>query len=220
MFRFYWILGLFWFSCLEKLFGLEIHVQNEAVLPLSILQEADEAIERGQRWLQHQTHTIKPIQNEQPWSLLRQYVLIPSGKTFHLHPCALTPIEQIMPPILSDHILTNLVTVLSQSTTSPQTLFALQRDLPNLPTPPPNWREKLTLTLINTQHCSAFGEGHWGNEEQTIWAILALRSLLNESPPIRLKSSQNKPQSQVLRISNNRNQLTPPKANNKAKPGL
>ena len=86
-----------------------------------------------------------------------------------------------MPPPTPPNTLTNLTAALTLKP-SPEALFALQRDLPDA-NPPLDWRQRLTLSLIDSQQTTAQG-GHWGDAESTAWALLTLRALLNASPPI------------------------------------
>lgn len=158
-------------------------LQTESQLTLSISQEAEEAIDRAQRWLRA-TATPPPHHVEQ---LLHDFALAnPSDAPIVLYRCDLTPLEHAMPQS-EDEILgsiTNLTTFIETERPSMKRLFALQRDLPQTHALP-NWRETITLAIINAQKVTPQG-GHWGSPEETRWAILALRSLLNESVPIRL----------------------------------
>jgi hypothetical protein len=160
---------------------VSFQLQTEASLTLSISQEADEAIDRAQRWLSAQqapTHRID--------ALLRAYALAqPEEPAFRITRCDITPLEHAMPPPEMPESYTNLTATLEQVRREPKRLFALQRDIPQ-ENPPANWRETLALALINTQKFSPKG-GHWNNSpEDTLWAILALRALLNESIPVQL----------------------------------
>lgn len=69
-----------------------------------------------------------------------------------------------------------------------QALFRLQAQLATLQNIPPDapfvdWRTQLTQRLINTQTISG-RTGHWGSAAETLYGILALRSLLQQSTPI------------------------------------
>lgn len=161
--------------------GVTFRVQSEAQVSLSLAQEAEEAIDRGQRWLRGQT----PATNDVAHVLLRRYALAAPGKPFALARCDLTPLEQAMPPALAPEAMTNLTAAIALRRASPKALFALQRDLPTA-SPPPDWRERLVTHLVSAQRIDAHG-GHWGSPEATVWAILALRSLLNESIPVTLR---------------------------------
>lgn len=164
--------------------NLTLRVQTEAALPLSIAQEADEAIERARQWLEAQGSPT----NAFPQALLYRYALAETDRPFTLHRCDLTPLQAAMPDPTPPAALTNLTTALAQYRTDPKALFALQRDLPAAtPPPPPYWREELALALINTQQITPAG-GHWGSFPNTLWALLTLRALLNESAPIRLQT--------------------------------
>ena len=162
--------------------GVEFRVQSEAQVTLSLAQEADEAIDRAQRWLREQP----PATNDVARLLLRRYALAAPGQPLTLTRCDLTPLEQAMPPPLAPDAMTNLTAAIALRRDSPKDLFALQRDLITSPTLPPDWRQRLVTHLINTQHIDSHG-GHWGTPEATTWAILALRALLNESTPITLR---------------------------------
>ena len=173
----------FLFSVLCSLFPLQafsqggsFRIATESQIPLTIAQEAENAIDKGQRWL-----AAQPPPPEVPARILRRYALAPAGQPFTLRRCDLTPLEQAMPPPTPPNTLTNLTAALTLKP-SPEALFALQRDLPDA-NPPSDWRQRLTLTLIDSQQTSAQG-GHWGDAESTAWALLTLRALLNASPPI------------------------------------
>lgn len=155
-------------------------LQTEASLTLSISQEADEAIDRAQRWL----NTLNAPTNRVD-ALLRAYALaLPSEPAFRITRCDITPLEHAMPPPETPESYTNFTAVVEQAKRHPKRLFALQRDIP-MDAPPSNWRETLALALINTQSITPKG-GHWGDCDNTIWAILTLRALLNESIPVQL----------------------------------
>ena len=161
---------------------LSLRIQTEASLSLSIAQEADEAIERAQHWLEAQGTPT----NSLPQRLLYRYALADAKRPFTLHRCDLTPLEAAMPAPTPPAALTNLTATLAEYRQNPKALFALQRDLPLAsPPPPPDWRELLALELINSQRITPTG-GHWGSFPNTLWALLTLRALLNESAPIQL----------------------------------
>ncbi|MGN0887206.1 MAG: hypothetical protein ACI4RT_09490 [Candidatus Spyradenecus sp.] len=173
--------------CLFSLFALSLvaqdlswRIQTEATLPLSIAQEADEAIERARQWLEAQGAPTNTL----PQRLLYRYALADTSRPFTLHRCDLTPLEAAMPDPTPPAALTNLTATLTQYRQDPKALFALQRDLPAA-SPPPDWREALALALINSQQITPSG-GHWGSFPNTLWALLTLRALLNESAPIHL----------------------------------
>lgn len=159
---------------------LSLRIQTEATLPLSIAQEVDEAIERAQQWLEAQGTPT----NNVPQRLLYRYALADTSRPFTLHRCDLTPLQAAMPEPTPPAARTNLTAALTQYRQDPKALFALQRDLPAA-SPPPYWREELALALINTQQITPSG-GHWGSFPNTLWALLTLRALLNESAPIHL----------------------------------
>lgn len=156
-------------------------LQTEASLTLSISQEAEEAIDRAQRWLAVQTAASNRIDR-----LLCDYALTtPDAPPFRIARCDITPLEFAMPPPAPSACYTNLTAAVESYRTQPKQLFALQRDIPT-ENPPPNWREAIALAIINTQKITPAG-GHWNaSSEDTLWAILALRALLNESHPIQL----------------------------------
>lgn len=163
--------------------ALDLRIQGAQLLPLSIAQEAEEAIERAQTWLAAQGAPT----NAASARLLYRYALASEQRPFTLSRCDLTPLTEIMPKATEAALLTNLTAALAQSRDNPRALFALQRDLPEAQPPPPDyWREALALALINTQKIDRQG-GHWGSREASIWALLTLRALLNESAPIRIK---------------------------------
>lgn len=159
---------------------VSFQLQTEAALTLSISQEADEAIDRAQRWLKAQRSPTNRVD-----SLLQNYALANlEDAPFMLSRCDITPLEHAMPHSEDLSAITNLTTFIEAERPSMKRLFALQRDLP-LEHTLPNWRETITLAIINAQKISPQG-GHWGSQEETRWAILALRALLNESIPVQL----------------------------------
>lgn len=160
--------------------GVTVRVQSEAHLPLSIAQEADEAIERAERWLRR----FPKHAPDHARRLLVQYALKSKDEPFVISRCDLTPLGELLPAEVPYDALTNLTATLETYRTDPKQLFALQRDLETV-NPPPDWREQLALALITTQKMDALG-GHWKGLEGTAWGILTLRALLNESAPIRL----------------------------------
>ena len=155
-------------------------LQTESELTLSISQEAEEAIDRAQRWLKANSTASNRVD-----TLLQNYALAnPGGEPFVLYRCDITPLEHAMPQPEALGAITNLTTFIETERPTMKRLFALQRDLP-LENPLPNWRETITLAIINAQKVTPQG-GHWGSQDETLWAILALRALLNESVPVRL----------------------------------
>lgn len=161
--------------------GVTVRVQSEAHLPLSIAQEADEAISRAERWLRR----FPKHAPDHAKRLLVQYALKSKNEPFVISRCDLTPLGAMLPAEVPHAALTNLTATLESCRTDPKKLFALQRDLGTV-NPPPDWREQLALALITTQKMDALG-GHWsGGLEGTAWGILTLRALLNESAPIRV----------------------------------
>jgi len=159
--------------------GGAFRVQSEACVTLSLAQEAEEAIDRAQRWL-----AAHPPANDRATALLQRYAQSGADHPFRIARCDLTPLEQAMPPALPESAWADLAATLQSD--APRTLFALQRDLPLADaTPPSDWRETLVRTLVNTQKVDADG-GHWQTREDTVWAVLTLRALLNASPPIDL----------------------------------
>ena len=162
--------------------GGAFRVRTEGRLPLSVAQEADQALDRANRWLAAQPAPT----NDLARLTLRRYALAPAGRPFVLERCALTPLEHALPPP-PDGAVTNLTAALAQRRDDPKALLALATALgTQAQTPDPAWRERIALTLIETQRVTAQG-GHWGGQGQTVWAILALRQLLGESPPITLR---------------------------------
>ncbi len=155
-------------------------VQTEAQVSLSLAQEADEAIDRAQRWLHAQPAETNRLEN----LLLRRYALATPQKPFVLQRCDLSPLEQALPAPAPASALTNLTTTLTRPRITPKELFALQASL--LEAPSPSWREDLVTHLVNAQRIDASG-GTWGSVEDTIWAILTLRALLNESVPLDIR---------------------------------
>ena len=107
--------------------GGSFRAQTESQIPLTIAQEAENAIDKGQRWL-----AAQPPPPEVPAQILRRYALAPAGQPFTLQRCDLTPLEQAMPPPTPPNTLTNLTVALTLKP-SPKALSA-----PRLaPTPHP-----------------------------------------------------------------------------------
>lgn len=161
--------------------GITVRAQSEAHLTLSVSQEADEAIERAERWLRR----FPKHAPDHGKRLLVQYALKSKDETFVISRCDLTPLGAMLPDEVPYDALTNLTATLEAYRTEPKKLFALQRDLETV-NPPADWREQLALVLINTQKIDALG-GQWGGQENTAWGILTLRALLNESARIEVK---------------------------------
>ena len=161
--------------------GGAFRVRTEGRLPLSVAQEADQALDRAQRWVAAQPTPT----NDLARLTLRRYALAPAGEPFALRRCDLTPLEQAFPEPPAPAALTNLTAALAQRRDDPKALLALAAALgaPGTPAPEPGWRERLALTLIETQRVTAQG-GHWGGQDATVWAIVALRHLLGESPAL------------------------------------
>ena len=180
MFRFFALLLILLLALPASSAETSFRLQTESELTLSISQEAEEAIDRAQRWLKANANATNRIER-----LLHNYALAnPGDEPFVLYRCDITPLEYAMPQPEALSTITNLTTFIETERPSMKRLFALQRDLP-LEHPLPNWRETITLAIINAQKVTPQG-GHWGSQEETQWAILALRALLNESVPVRL----------------------------------
>ena len=143
--------------------GGSFRAASESQIPLSIAQEAEGAIDKGQRWLAAQP----PPAGDLPRLLLRRYALAPADAPFTLSRCDLTPLQQAMPGPTPPTLLTNLTAALDLRP-DPKALFA-----------------RLALALIGSQRIDPHG-GHWGDADATAWALLTLRALLNASPPLRL----------------------------------
>ncbi len=180
-------LRLVWGGCLALglLGALPMHAQGgafrvatEAEVPLSLAQEAEEAIDRAHRWLLAQPAETNSLAHVS----LRRYALATKGEPFALAPEAYAALETLLPPPMDPSIATNLTAALETFVHRPRELFALQRDLPAV-APTPDWRERLVLHFVNHQQVEIHG-GTWGTATDTAWAILALRALLNESIPI------------------------------------
>lgn len=157
--------------------GGAFRVQTEATLPLSLAQEAEGAADKAKRWLEAQP----PQTNDLARATLRRYALAPAGTPFPLDRCALTPLEQTLPPPPADP-----KAALAAPPADPKALAALAAALsaPGADAPP-GWRQTLALALVGAQRIDPRG-GHWGGPEETAWALLALRILLNDLPPLAL----------------------------------
>lgn len=159
--------------------GGAFRVQTEATLPLSIAQEAESAVDKARQWLAAQP----PETNDLARAVIRRYALAPAGKPFTLAPCELTPLEQALPPPPAH---TNLAAALSAPVGDPKALAALAAALSSPGAEAPaGWRRALALALVDAQRIAPPG-GHWGGPEDTAWALLALRILLNDLPPLAL----------------------------------
>lgn len=171
------------------LFGeLSVAVENDAELSLSLAQESEEALDRAERWLaQH------PPKEDLALTTLYAYLQTPASETFVLQQCFVTPIEEAMPPAISQEALSDLPAYLQRHRADPKVLFAVQRDLSALPNAPIGWRDAVAKTLVNTQKVVK-GAGHWNEaSEDTLWAMLALRALLHSSAPIRVERPEPTP---------------------------
>lgn len=153
----------------------QIILRGENELSLSISQEADEAIERATRWLE--SHPLPPA----PPALthLKHYAFAPAGEPFPLPAETWQAFEALLPPL--DEAEAETTPLENLVNASPCKLFTLHREWSLSPNAPAQWREPLALALINTQKVTETG-GHWQTPEQTFWAIITLRALLNESP--------------------------------------
>ena len=159
--------------------GYTIRVHSSARLPLSVAQEVDEAIERGQRWLE-----ATPSVATNSTALLRQYALVKGRGAFEVSAEEYAQLEKALKAVQqAPEAKGAWEEVLARKGVEPAVLFALQARKEQEAFPE-DWREVLALRLINTQRISAKG-GTWGDERDTLWAILTLRALLNESTPLR-----------------------------------
>jgi len=133
-----------------------------------VAQEVDEAIERGQRWLEA-TPSVATNATALPFEVsAEEYAQLEKAlKAVQKAPEAKGAWEEM----------------LARKGVEPAVLFALQARKEQEAFPE-EWREVLALRLVNTQRISAKG-GTWGDERDTLWAILTLRALLNESTPLR-----------------------------------
>ncbi len=157
-----------------------IRLQSESEVPLSLAQEAEMTIDRAQRWLSAQPPPTDPNEH-----LLYRYARLPARAPLILKQCELARLEATLPPPPDAHTTTNLTAAIEASQSSPKALFALQCHLPQL-NPPSDWRETLVKVFVNTQKVTPTG-GYWKNQSETVWAILALRALLNDSSPIQVE---------------------------------
>lgn len=155
--------------------ALQIVLRGENELSLSISQEADEAIERATRWLANNPPPFAPP----ALAHLNRYAFAPTGEPFPLPAETWQTLEARLPPLTEAELAAARPETLALA--SPCKLFALQREWCLSLNAPTGWRETLALTLINTQKVTETG-GHWQTPEQTLWAIITLRALLNESP--------------------------------------
>lgn len=161
--------------------GVSFQLATDAQLSLSIAQEAEEAVDRAQRWLRQQ-----PPAKDRAERLLRDYALTSAdSEGFTISRCDLTPLQQAMPAQETEAFAMAFALAVEKNRHDYKRLFAFQRDMPVV-NPPANWRETLALTLINAQKITPIG-GHWANNPQaTTWAVLTLRALLNASPRVLL----------------------------------
>ncbi len=159
--------------------GYTIRVQSSARLPLSVAQEVDEAIERGQRWLE-----ATPLVATNATALLRRYALVKGREAFEVSEEERAQLEQALKAVRdAPEAQGAWEEVLAKKSVAPAVLFALQARSAQEAFPA-DWREELALRLVNTQRISPKG-GTWGDAQETLWAILTLRALLNESTPLR-----------------------------------
>lgn len=163
-----------------------------APLDLSISQEADAAIDRAQRWLIPRIETTR-LQTAGTNTAFNAWLLTYATTRDPLPPPDdPTPLLTLLPPAAEIPTLSETwLTIPPEAPITNRYLFSAQRALaplrgnwPGQEKPLPDWREEITRRIINTQRITPDGSGHWPTPDETLWAILTLRALLNESPEI------------------------------------
>ncbi len=172
------LLALLLIPLCAPLLAANLTVQTELAIPLSLAQEAENAIDRAQRWIRSQPCECTNATE----TLLHKYALLPKGEKLSLSERDLTLLEKSFPPAILPTQMKELPEVIALLSANPKALFALQQQLPTTEAPS-GWRETFVQTLINTQKATPAG-GYWQDPHATLWAILTLRSLLNEPNPI------------------------------------
>lgn len=163
-----------------------------APLDLSITQEADAALDRARRWLTPRLHTLR-LQTAGTNATLNAWLLAYAATQTPIppppQPLPLPPPLAIPP--LARTWLPDGPDIPPQTPITNRYHFAVQRTLaphrqtwPHQDAPLPHWREELARRIINTQRITPQGTGHWATPDETLWAILTLRALLRESPPV------------------------------------
>ncbi len=164
------------------LLAATLTVQTESAVSLSLAQEAENAIDRAQRWIQSQPCECSNATE----IILHRYALLPAGETFKLTESEWSLLQAAIPPAILPVDLKTLPATISLFLPYPKALYALQRELPSVEAPV-GWREHFVRTLINTQKVTPAG-GYWHDPHATLWTILTLRALLNESNQIEVTS--------------------------------
>lgn len=172
-----------------------IALQTDVQLTLSLEQEVEEAISRGQRWLTaHRATTPDDVRR-----LLEE--LAHSNERILFYPRSM--VHAFNQHVEAFHLLTQarydeITQALNQGTLDafdckPFELFVyvhyslLPRSVhATLPKPAPSqWRTQIALKLVNAQRVDAKG-GFWDekSETETLWAVLLLRSLIYRLPAL------------------------------------
>lgn len=173
-----------------------IALQTETSLSLSIEQEVEEAIERGQRWFKRQGITsIKGIDGEAFEALMfsSQPIVVVSPETVAGCMATVDAVDaraqsryNAITAALNKGTLETLQSLPSelyvyvQRVLMPRCVNAtLQQE------GPPQWRTQLALYLVTSQRMDAMG-GFWqeGSREESFWAVLLLRLLIHRQPAL------------------------------------
>ncbi|MEG2415213.1 MAG: hypothetical protein RSB74_04775 [Kiritimatiellia bacterium] len=158
--------------------AIEISLPTEADVSLSLRQEADVAIDRAIFWLSKQAAPTNDLMTVWLW----HYAQLRSGANATLTKCQLTPFQEALPKKSVDEKSLSLTDAIATHPNDTRYLFALQREQSSEKSEF-GWRETLLRELVNTQKITATG-GNWRSVDQTVWGILTLRALLNQTIPI------------------------------------
>lgn len=162
---------------------LAFDLRADAEVSLSLSQEADVALDRAIRWL-----GTRPAPRDGMAAWMLRYAQMRPGETARLTACEVTPFTESLPPPVDADPSVPLETLLAEKPGDTRFRFALQRALAEADNPPPDWRERLLRELIVTQTVDPKTGGHWGNDtDTTVYAVLTIRALLNQSVPIRAR---------------------------------
>ncbi len=160
------------------LMAVTLTVKTDAAVSLSLAQEAENAIDRAQRWVKSQPCECTNATQ----TLLHKYALFPKGEDFKLSEQDVALLKKALPPAIVPVNPEELPQVIELLIDDPKALYALQQSLPTAEAPT-GWRETFVRALVNAQQVTPTG-GYWQDPPATLWAILTLRALLNESIPV------------------------------------
>ncbi len=161
------------------LMAVTLTVQTESRVSLSLAQEAENAIDRAQRWVRSQPCECQNAVQR----LLHKVALLPSGERLTLSEREVACFAKHLPAGIRPVAMEDLSATIQLLLPEPKALYALQRELPMAQDVPEGWREEFVRALVNAQKVTPAG-GYWQDPPSTLWAIMTLRALLNEPLPI------------------------------------